>query len=251
MAGAAMYRGARVEASTPVADGLGGAPITVGHLLAHTSGLACDDDDEGSPGNEDTMQEQAVERDWYRFTRALPRVHAPGSTYSYCSGGINLVGQVIADATGRWLPAFFDRAVAKPLGIAHYAINLMPTGEAYSGGGMQLRPRDLLKFGQLYLDNGVWNGNRVVTAEWVARSTARQSDRADGSTDGYGWHRHVLRAGGRNYESYEAGGNGGQFVVVVPELALVVATTAGSYGQYAAWRRIREELVPAVMAAVQ
>lgn len=251
MVGAAMLGGARLDASTPVLDGAGNAAITVGHLLSHTSGLACDDDDDASPGNEDTMQQQSAEPDWYRFTRALPRLHAPGTTYSYCSGGINLVGEVIADATHSWIPAFFDRAVARPLGINHFAMNLMPTGDAYAGGGLQLRPRDLLKFGQLYLDGGVWNGTRVVGADWVARSTARHSDRSDGSTDGYGWHRHVLRVGGRAYETYEAGGNGGQFVVVVPDLALVVATTAGSYGQYSAWRRIREELVTAVMAAVR
>jgi CubicO group peptidase (beta-lactamase class C family) len=250
LAGAAMYRGARFDMDTAVAPGAGGAPITVGQLLAHTSGLACDDDDDGSPGNEDAMQAQRAQPDWYRFTLALPRAHPPGTTYAYCSAGINLVGHVVGRATGTWLPAFFDRAVARPLGIAHYAVNLMPTGEAYAGGGMQLRPRDFLKIGQLYLDGGVWRGVRVVSAAWVARSTARQADRPDGSSDGFGWHRHVLRVGARAYQTYEASGNGGQFVVVVPDLALVVATTAGNYGQYAAWRRIREALVPAVMAAV-
>ncbi len=249
MAGAAMYRGARFGMSTSVAPGAGGVPITVGNLLTHTSGLACDDDDDASPGNEDTMQAQPVE--WYRYTLALPRVHAPGTTYAYCSGGINLVGQVIEQATHAWLPAFFDSAVARPLQISHYAVNLMPSGEAYAGGGLQLRPRDLLKFGQLYLDGGTWHGRRIVSAAWAAQSTAHQVDRPDGSSDGFGWHRHTLRAGARDYQTYEASGNGGQFVVVVPELALVVATTAGNYGQYGAWRRIREELVPAVMEAAR
>lgn len=251
MLGAAMQREGRLDASTPVLDGAGGVPITVGHLLSHTAGLACDDNDDQSPGNEDVMQEQSAEPDWYRYTRALTRLHAPGTTYSYCSGGINLVGQVIAEATRSWLPAFFDRAVARPLGIRHYAMNLMPTGEAYAGGGLQLRPRDALKFGELYLDRGVWNGRRVVGADWVARSTARHAERDDGSSDGYGWHRYVLHVHGRDYQTYEASGNGGQFVVVVPELALVVATTAGSYGQYGAWKRIREQLVTSVMEAVR
>ncbi|GJG85961.1 hypothetical protein tb265_11420 [Gemmatimonadetes bacterium T265] len=251
--GAAMYEGARyggapVDVHTSVGT-VAGTPVTVGQLLTHTSGLACDDDDDASPGNEDAMQAQHQQPDWYRFTLALPRAHAPGTTYAYCSGGINLVGRVIGQATGQWLPAFFDRAVARPLGIAHYAVNLMPTGEAYAGGGLQLRPRDFLKLGQLYLDGGVWRGTRLVSAAWAVQSTARQVDRPDGSTDGFGWHRHVLRAHGRDYPTYEASGNGGQFVVVVPDLALVVATTGGNYGQYAAWRRIREALVPAVMAA--
>ena len=248
MAGAAMHQGARFDMQTAVGT-VAGAPVRVGQLLTHTSGIACDDDDDASPGNEDAMQAQHQQPDWYRFTLTLPRAHPPGTTYAYCSGGLNLVGRVIGAATHAWLPAFFDRAVARPLGIAHYAVNLMPTGEAYAGGGLQLRPRDLLKLGQLYLDHGTWRGTRVVSAAWVAQSTARQVNRPDGSTDGFGWHRHVLRAGGRAYQTYEASGNGGQFVVVVPDLALVVATTAGNYGQYAAWRRIRETLVPAVMAA--
>lgn len=253
MAGAAMYqgaeyRGARLDASSP-AGTMAGAPVTVGQLLTHTSGLACDDGDDASPGNEGAMQAQRAEPDWYRFTLALPRAHPPGARYAYCSGGINLVGHVIGQATGQWLPTFFERAVARPLGIAHYAVNLMPTGEAYAGGGLHLRPRDLLKLGQLYLDGGTWHGTRVVSAAWVAQSTARHVDLPDGSTDGYGWHRHVLRARGRDYQTYEASGNGGQFVVVIPELQLTVATTAGNYGQYRAWRRIREALVPAVMAA--
>jgi len=127
----------------------------------------------------------------------------------------------------------------------------MPTGEAYAGGGMYMRPRDFLKFGQLYLNGGTWHGVRVVSAAWVSQSTARQVDRQDGSEDGFGWHRHVLQAGTRRFQTYEASGNGGQLVVVVPELDLVVATTAGNYGQYNLWRQIRESLVPAVMRTVE
>jgi len=247
MAGVAMYRGARFDMSTTI----GATPITVGNLLTHTSGLACDDDDDASPGNEDAMQSQKVQSDWYRFFLSLPRAHPPGTTYAYCSAGINMVGSVIGQATHSWLPLFFDRYVARPMEIDRYAINLMPTGEAYSGGGMRMLPRDFLKFGQLYLDGGRWNGVRIVSADWVRQSTARQVDRSDGSQDGFGWHRHVLTAGTRSFQTYEAGGNGGQLMVVIPELELVVATTAGNYGQYNVWRRIREVLVPKVMQAVR
>jgi CubicO group peptidase (beta-lactamase class C family) len=245
MAGAAMQRGAPFTMATRI----DATPITVGQLLTHTSGLACDDDDDKSPGNEDAMQSQTQEPDWYRYFLALPTVHVPGTTYAYCSAGINLVGHVIGQHVHTWLPAFFDRAVAQPLEITQYAVNLMPTGEAYAGGGMYMRPRDFLKFGQLYLNGGTWHGVRVVSAAWVSQSTARQVDRQDGSEDGFGWHRHVLQAGTRRFQTYEASGNGGQLLVVVPELDLVVATTAGNYGQYRLWRQIRESLVPAVMQA--
>lgn len=251
MAGVAMRQGAPISMATRVDARAGSAPITVGHLLTHTSGLACDDDDDKSPGNEDTMQSQTQEPDWYRYFLALPTVHEPGTTYAYCSAGINFVGRVIGQSVHTWLPAFFDRTLARPLQITQYAMNLMPTGEAYAAGGLYLRPRDFLKFGQLYLNGGTWHGVRLVNAAWVAQSTARQVDRPDGSQDGFGWHRHELRAGPRRYQTYEASGNGGQFLLVVPELDLVVVATAGNYGQYAVWRRIREVLMPAVMQAVR
>lgn len=247
MAGVAMYRGAPFTMSTTV----GATPITVGHLLTHTSGLACDDDDDASPGNEDTMQSQTAQGDWYRFFLSLPTAHRPGTTYAYCSAGINAVGSIIGQATHTWLPLFFDRYIARPMEIRRYAVNLTPTGDAYSGGGLHMLPRDLLKFGQLYLNGGRWNGVRLVSADWVKQSTARQVDRSDGSQDGFGWHRNVLTAGTRTFQTYSAGGNGGQFLIVIPELDLVVATTAGNYGQYNAWRKIREVLLPKIMRAAQ
>ena len=250
MAGVAMHRGARFGVSSRVdSSDLALPPITVGHLLTHTSGLACNDDDDKSPGNEDVMQSQHAEINWYRYVLALPRVRAPGLTYSYCSGGINLVGQVIGQATHQWLPAFFDQFIAQPMHISNYAVNLMPTGEAYSGGGMHMLSRDFLKFGQLYLNGGTWNGTRLVSAAWAAQSTARQVDRPDGSSDGFGWHRHLLQVGGRALETYEASGNGGQILIVIPALDVTIAVTAGNYGQYGVWQRIREVLVPQVLLA--
>lgn len=250
MLGAAMYRGAPLSIGSPIDAAQPHTGITIGHLLTHSSGLACDDDDDNSPGNEDRMQSQP-ETDWYRYTLSLARIHSPGRVYAYCSGGVNLVGRAIGMATHTWLPAEFDRHVARPLQITNYAMNLMPSGEMYAAGGMHMRPRDFLKFGQLYLNGGIWSGRRIVSRQWVTLTTARQIDRPDGSSDGYGWHRHTLRVAGRQYETFEASGNGGQFVIVVPQLDLVVAATAGNYGQYAVWQRIRTELVPQVIAAAR
>lgn len=218
--------------------------ITVGHLLTHATGLACDDNDAASPGNEDRLQRQRRQPDWFRFVLDLPVAVDPGSRYAYCSGTLNLTGAVIRRATGSWLPAFFDQRLARPLGIDRYHVNLMPDGEGYSGGGLRLRPRDLLKLGQLYLDGGRWQGRRVVSERWVRQSTAHQIATADGGSDGFGWHRFELQWNGRTYQEYEASGNGGQLVIVVPELDLVAVFTAGNYNQYRVWRRFREQLVP-------
>ena len=257
LAGIAMERGANFTMATPVLSifpaGPGAADprkakITVGELLTHSTGLACDDNDDDSPGNEDTMQSQRGQPDWYRYTLELPMAHKPGTVYAYCSGGTNLAGGVIARTTGGWLPELFDRWLARPLGIRRFAMNLMPDGQGYSGGGVRLRPRDLLKFGELCLRRGAWKGLRVVSERWIRESTSRRMASPSGA-DGYGWHLNTLRAGGREYREFEANGNGGQFLIVVPELDLAAVITAGNYGQYPVWRSFREELLPKYVLA--
>lgn len=195
------------------------------------------------------MQEQRKEPDWYRYTLALPQLHRPGTTYAYCSAGINLVGKAIRDATSQWLPQYFDQFVASPLGIETYALNLMPTGEGYAGGGLHMRPRDLLKVGQLYLNEGIWNGVRLVSRSWVRRSTQRQQPDSSGADDGYAWHRHTLRVGACAVPSYEASGNGGQFLLVIPSLDVVAVITAGNYGEGRTWQSIRERFVARYIAS--
>ncbi|HEX3235961.1 MAG TPA: serine hydrolase domain-containing protein [Gemmatimonadales bacterium] len=221
--------------------------ITLGHLLTHTSGLACDDSDPGSPGNEGTMQTQTEQPDWIKYTLDLGMAHDPGAAYAYCSGGMNLVGGTVAVASGLWLPELFERWIARPLDIMDYHVNLTPTGEAYSGGGVQMRPRDFLKFGQLFLDHGLWRGQRIVPDQWVRQSTTRQVRASPDNDDGFGWHLFHLQVGTRQYREYEANGNGGQLLIVVPELDLAVVFTAGNYNNYGVWRKFRDELVPEVI----
>ncbi|HEY3173900.1 MAG TPA: serine hydrolase [Thermoanaerobaculia bacterium] len=268
--GAAMMRGKRVGPETPVYGLLAGmgpfahpdprkATVTVAHLMTHTSGLACDDNDEASPGNELTMQTQKGEPDWWKYTLNLPMAHDPGSRYAYCSANSNLVGAVLKAATGTSLPELFEQWVARPLQFGRYYWNLMPTGDGYLGGGAFLRPRDFLKVGQAYLDGGVWRRRRIVDASWVARSTAPSMKVSPETTgldkdrfpefygegeDAYAWHLNRLRSGERTYREYEATGNGGQLLMVVPELDLVVVFTGGNYGQGGIWGRFRDQIVP-------
>jgi CubicO group peptidase (beta-lactamase class C family) len=245
------------------------ASITLAQLMTHTSGLACDDNDDASPGNEETMQSQTAQPNWWKYTLDLPMAHDPGTRYAYCSANSNLTGAAVTARTGVWLPAYFDRAIARPLQFGPYAWNLMPTGEGYAGGGVRMRPRDLLKIGQLYLDGGVWRGRQVVGADWVRLSTAPHVDVSPESTgltpedfnnfyglakDGYAWHVNDLKVGDRVYRDYEATGNGGQLIIVVPGAELVVAITAGNSGQGGIWNRWRDtivaqQIIPAIRQA--
>ncbi len=273
MLGAAMMRGVKLAPETPVYALLAGrgpfanpdprkSRVTLAHLMTHTSGLACDDNDNASPGNEGTMQAQREQPDWWKYTLDLAVAHDPGSRYAYCSANINLVGAALTTATGTWLPELFERTIARPLQFGPYHWNLIPNGEGYLGGGAFLRPRDLLKVGQAYLGGGAWRGRRIVSASWVAQSTAPRVHISPATTglsaeqfpmfygeadDGYAWHLSQLRVGERTYRGYAATGNGGQLLVVVPELELTVVFTAGNYGQGGIWGRWPQEIVGGVI----
>ena len=224
--------------------------ITVQHLLTMDSGLACDDNDDDSPGNEDTMQGQKGQPDWYRYILDVPMMDPPGDKKAvYCTAAINLLGAVLRDTTHMRIMDFFQRYYAAPLQIRDYHINLMPDGDAYLGGGIQLRPRDMLKLGELYLEGGQWNGKQVLSKHWADAATTQHSyfpanDYAPGHGYGYTWHLFDAQVGGKTYKEYMAQGNGGQLVMVVPELDLATVITAGNYGNFPVWRKFFEELMP-------
>lgn len=225
--------------------------ITIANLMSMTSGLACDDNDDKSPGNEDVMQSQHRQNDWYRYTLDLPMARDSGGNKAvYCSAGINLLGGVVSRATGTWLPAFFDTYIGRPLQMRDYHINLMPNGDAYLAGGIYLRPRDMLKLGQLYLAGGVWNGHRVIDRSWVDLSTTRHAEFAPDHGYGYAWHLHAMKVAGRDYREYAAEGNGGQFIIVLPELDITVVITAGNYGDFKTWYPLQDLVAKYVIPAV-
>lgn len=234
------------------------AEITLAHLLTHSAGLACDDNDDDSPGNENAMQTQTAQPDWWKFTLDLPMAHDPGKRYAYCSANINLVGGALTTDTGIWLSELFDQHVAQKLEFGEWHWNLMPNGEGYLGGGVFMRPRDLLKVGQAYL--GGWNDRQIVTAEWIKESTSPRvpitpettglsaedfGNSYFGGEDALAWHLTGLRSGERRYDAFAATGNGGQILIVVPELQLTAVFTGGNYLQGGIWGRWPDRLLGA------
>lgn len=238
LTGAAVLHGDPISVTTPVYETMQGpAPagldprkkaITVENLLTMSSGLDCDDSDPNSGGNEDVMQEQTAQPDWYRYTLGQKMVRAPGEKAVYGSANPNLLGGVLARKTGRWLPDLFRDLVAEPLGIERYAMNLTPTGDAYMGGGLRLRLRDFMKVGQMLLEGGRWRGRRVVSEEWARRSTSPLF--ALGSAHyGYLWWVTDYPYRGRTVRAFYAAGNGGQIVMGIPELDLLIGFYGGNY----------------------
>ncbi|MEO8190923.1 MAG: serine hydrolase [Acidobacteriota bacterium] len=239
LAGAAIVAGVPIATSTPVYRVMNGGSfprdldprkraLTVEHLLTMSSGLDCDDRDPDSPGNEDVMQNQEKEPDYYRYTLDLKMIRDPGQRAVYCSVNSNLLGGVLAKAAARPLPELFGKLVAAPLEIRRYFLNLTPTGDAYMGGGVRFLPRDFMKLGQLLLNHGTWKGRRVLSAEWVRRAASPLVELRD-MHYGYFWWVTEYPYQGRHVRAFFAGGNGGQVVMGIPELDLLIAFYGGNY----------------------
>lgn len=241
LVGASIKAGIPVDVSSPVYRVMNGGEfppdleprkkaLTVENLLTMSSGLDCNDDDPKSPGHEDTMQQQTAQPDYYKFTLALKMVRQPGEKSLYCSASPNLVGGVLKQASGQSLPVLLQNLLAEPLQIKKYYMNLTPTGDAYMGGGVRFLPRDFMKLGQLHINGGTWNGRKVLTPEWSRRATSYLVNMGTRNRKyGYYWYVEDYPYKGRTVRAFFAGGNGGQIVMGIPELDLVIAFYGGNY----------------------
>ena len=172
--------------------------------------------------------------DPWRFYLTRTLTSDPGNVFLYSEGSINVVGEVIRRASGLRLDDFADRYLFGPLGItgAWWYSPRPDIGWVWASGDLRLRPRDMARFGQMYLRGGSWDGTRIVSTDWVRASTRRRftlPQTYQGDT-GYGyawWQPNPLHG----VDAYAARGWGGQEIEVLPAFDLVVAVTAGAYYQ--------------------
>ena len=207
--------------------------ITIEDLLTMSSVLECNDWDDYSRGKEDRMY---IIEDWVKFYWDLPIKGFPeweskpkdskyGRSFSYCTAGVVVLGDVINNISGS-LEKYADKALFSKLGITDYHWQITPTGLPMTGGGLGLRSRDLLKIGQLYLNNGKWNNEQIISEAFVKESTKPQA--AVGMFDyeyGYLW---WLSEFGKDnkHKAYFMSGTGGSKIAVFPDLDLVVVLTS-------------------------
>lgn len=200
--------------------------ITVEDLLTMTPGLACDDWNSSSPGNETNMYK---ERDWVKFIFDLPMIADPGTRYGYCTGGVVALGAVVTEASGQRVDAYARQVLFSRLGISGESWQYTPTGAVDTGGHIRLRPRDMAKLGLLFLRQGTWGSERIVSKEWVERSTSFRVRTISGEEYGYLWWRRATSHRGAPLQTFYAIGNGGQQIIVAPSLDLVAVFTGSNY----------------------
>jgi CubicO group peptidase (beta-lactamase class C family) len=163
--------------------------------------------------------------DQLRFVMEQPVVASPGATFLYNSGVSIALGAIVGKVSGMAVGAFAEEYLFGPLGITDYFWWTYPNGTAQTGGGLALRPRDMAKFGLLYLRGGNWNGTQVVSEAWVRESTRQQ---VPDQEYGYQWWLHEFTVGDRSLDCFAAHGRGGQFIFVFPDIDLVAVFNGGN-----------------------
>ena len=162
---------------------------------------------------------------WVRHALAKPLVERPGTEMIYSTGNTHILSAILTKATGKSTWQFAQEALAKPLGFTLAQWPRDPQGIYFGGNEMVMTPRQMLAFGELYLNGGQSGGRQIISREFIEETfEARGRSRISGREYGYGWW--MREMAGR--QTYYAWGFGGQFIVLVPSLDLVVVSTSAA-----------------------
>ena len=188
--------------------------MTIEHLLTMSTGLDWYHSLYG------TTQEMFASLDWVQFVLSQPMVSEPGEEWYYNGGASHLLSAIITETTGRSAYEFAREFLFDPLNMTSVSWPHDPQGNSMGYTDLYISPRDMAKFGYLFLNNGSWEGEQIIPEEWVAESTKSYFSPYEGQGYGYQWwtipHTKI----------YQASGLYGQRILVIPELDMVVVFTA-------------------------
>lgn len=162
-----------------------------------------------------------------QFLLDRPMIAEPGTDFAYSTGISFGLGRIVQLAALTRFDRFMERNLFDPLGIEHYTFWSLDN-QLHTGSALYLSTRDMAKFGQLYLDGGVWQGQRIVSEAWVDASTQMRYDNGNWGY-GYQWWMRNYEVDGQSYHTFYADGFGGQYIFVFPELDAVVVFTGDAY----------------------
>lgn len=188
----------------------------------------------------------AKDGDWVRAFLTLPVEHAPGSKFVYNSAATYVLSAIVQKVTGKTLLEFLTPRLFVPLGIENPTWETCPKGINVGGWGLNIKTEDIARFGQMYLQNGAWNGKQVVPAAWVAEATSKHISNGDPAnasdwTQGYGYQFWRCR-----HDEYRGDGAFGQYCIVMPDKNAVLAIHSGVGDMQAVLNAAWEHLLPAM-----
>ena len=199
--------------------------ILVRHLLMMSSGL-----ESTSFRSYDSW---VASRDWVRAALERDLLAPPGTRFSYSTGNTHVLSAVLTKATGKSTLAYAREKLFEPLGIDGVSWAKDPRGIYVGGNNLAMRPRDMARFGQLYLDRGRWGDEQVVPWQWVDESTQPIARTWRGGGYGYLWWMRPAEERG----AYQASGYGGQYIYISPSADLVIVITSTEAPKGRQWRR--------------
>ncbi|MHA1346939.1 MAG: serine hydrolase domain-containing protein [Candidatus Heimdallarchaeaceae archaeon] len=194
--------------------------ITIYHLLTMTSGISWNEMDVSyeNPSNNNTQMKASS--NWVEYVLSSRMDFDPGTTWYYCGGSAHLLSAIIEEATGNSTLEYAYEHIFGPLGFTDISWFQDPQGIVYGGGMLELLPRDMAKFGYLFLNNGTWNGTQIISEGWVQDATNAITETTEELSYGYLWW--VVPQ--RNY--YKAFGLHGQTICIIPDYDIVTVITA-------------------------
>ncbi|MCA9173753.1 MAG: serine hydrolase [Planctomycetales bacterium] len=194
-------------------------------------------------GHQDELNWRAA-ADWAKAFLSHPVPHKPGTHFRYNTPATYMLSAIVQKVTGETVLEYLTPRLFEPLGIEKPHWDNSPQGISIGGYGLFLRTEDIAKFGQLYLQKGMWNGKQLLPAQWVEQATSKQvSNGSDPGRDwdqGYGFQFWRCRHG-----AYRGDGKDGQFCIVLPEQDAVVAITANTRNMQAQLNIVWDRLLPA------
>lgn len=213
--------------------------MTLQHVLTMQLGLEWNEWDPPytSPDNQ-LNRFYASAHDFSKALLDLPMTSNPGTVFAYNTAATVSLGQAVENSVPTPLIDFGINELMLPLGITDIEVTRTPTGLPDGGGGFYLRTRDAAKFGQLLLNDGTWNGERIVSGEWLSESLVPAAELGwadpeqwDWQVTGYGyqWWTGFYDIDGEILDTWVAWGFGGQWVIAIPSLELVVAINSNGF----------------------
>lgn len=207
--------------------------IDIQSLLTMSSGIdAIDYGINANPKSSATEQNYQRTPDWIEAILTAPMIHKPNTKANYGSANPALLGVAMDSVVSEPLELFIDKFLFQKLGISNYIIQSDLRDKPYFGGGMYLTPKDMLKFGELYLNKGKWNDKQILSKKWIKKSFTNYlnlENTADKNGYGYLWWHHTYIINGKEVKSIEARGAGGQYIFIIPKLKVVTVITSGNY----------------------
>ena len=215
--------------------------ITIENLLTMSSGIGV---------YESNYQETS---DWLKTVLEPQLKYSPGTRTHYMSADPFLLSVNLSERLTYPLEFYMRKKLFDPLGIKNYILNTDDKGNPYFAGGIYMIPRDMLKFGQLYLDKGLWNGKRILSEKWINNSFKKHTNLENTSKNnayGYFWWHDTYKVNQKSISSIEARGNGGQYISIIPELNIVIVVTTENYNKRGAAEQTERIIAEYVLKSI-